>query len=328
MSRLGPKRKIAAVLSLAVGLAGMLTLSGARFAASQTTTLTADRVTGEIPWKEPWDPFWNTLPKVDVPLSAQNATPPMGGHRWTISARAVHDGTDLYLEVQWADGSRNLSVGRPQDFTDAVAVQWPAVASTSVPAICMGAPDATVNIWQWRAAWQADIERGFQGSVRTQYPNAAVDEYPFHGQDLYYPGRYAGNPFSILHRTSPVDNLVAGGFGSLTSDPDGALNGWGEWRNGQWRVVFVRPLSSGVEGSVQLRAPDLTDVTFAVWDGKAMERNGMKSVGNFIKLNLLTKEMSEPAAFPFWPVPFFAFAAVWAVFTFVLASREGRRRRA
>ena len=49
------------------------------------------------------------------------------------------------------------------------------------------------------------------------------------------------------------------------------------------------------------------------------------SVGNFIKLNLVTGEAKQPSTFPFWPLPFFMFAAVWAVFTFVLASRGGRK---
>ncbi len=321
------RKRVAAVLALAFGLAGILTVSGTRLAASEGTALTAMQTNDAVPVRDPFDPFWNKIPKIEVPLSAQQVTPPMGGNRWTLDARAVQDGTNLYVMVQWADGKPDRSVARPQDFTDAVAVQFPAVASQQVPAFCMGDPTATVNIWQWKAAWQADVSRGFQGGVKREYPNAESDRYPFHDDPTFYPGRYVGNPFSETRRTSPVDNLVAGGFGTLTADPTALVNGWGAWRNGMWRVVFRRPLSVGREGNVELAADDWTDVAFAVWDGSAGERDGMKSVANFVTLHLSSSPVKSAGAFPFWPAPFFLFVGGWAVLVWAIAVREGRRAR-
>lgn len=316
-------RRVAAVLALAAVLAGLLTVSGVRLAVSQGTTITAMRVAGPVPWRAPLDAFWDEIPMLDVPLSAQTTAQPMGGRRWTLKAGAVQDGSRIYIVTEWADASPDRSMGTVEEFTDAVAVQFPAVAGTQVPSFCMGDPTAGVNIWQWRAAWQADVNRGFP-SVRDTHPNVVVEMYPERG-DLYFPGRYLANPMSDTGRASAVDNLVAAGFGSLTADPLGSVTGWGAWRNGTWRVVFSRPLSVGREGNVELHPSDLTDVAFAVWDGGAGERNGMKSVANFVKLNLVTQEMEEASRFPWWPAPYFVFIGAWAGIVWMIAGRESRR---
>lgn len=318
--------RVAAVLLLSLGAAGALTASGTRLAASEGTVLTALRTDARVPADEPFASFWDRIPSVEIPLSAQQVTPPKGGHRWSMEARAVHDGQTLYILVAWPDSSPDRSVGRPTDFTDAVAVQFPAVAAQRVPAFCMGDPEATVNIWQWKAAWQADVHRGFQDIVANRYPRAVSDWYPFRGDMVFYPGRYVGNPFSEVDRESAVDNLVAAGFGTLTPDPMATVTGWGAWRDGTWRVVFSRPLQVGREGNVEFGIPDRSDVAFAVWDGAAEERDGVKSVANFVTLDLSGTLMESGAGWPWWPAPFFAFLAVWALVSGWVAARTGRRR--
>lgn len=288
-------------LLLCAAAALFLTTTGTRLAASQEAVLTANETDEEVPAAEPWDPFWDGLPQIDIPVSAQTVTPPMGGRGSTMSARAVHDGQTLFLLVEWSDPSADRSLGRTEDFTDAVAVQFPAAGGTRVPAFCMGDPTAEVNIWQWRAAWQADVNRGYRGSVRHTYPNAVVDAYPFPDDPLFQPGLEAGNPFSQTDRRSAVDNLIAGGFGTLTADPFAQVAGWGQWREGVWRVVFTRPLEVGREGNVELRRDTWTDVAFAIWDGAAEERDGMKSVANFIALDVEPEPLGT-GGFPEWPL--------------------------
>lgn len=275
------------VLGLAGGIAAALTLSGTRLAASQSSMILAMRAPGAVPWQEPWDPFWEDVPMVDLPLSAQQLVAPKGGGRFTLRAGAVHDAERVFVVLEWPDASPNRSMDRFEDFTDAAAVQFPAQAGVGVPAICMGAPDAAVNIWQWRAAWQADVERGVAGSVAGTYPRTVVDRYPFRDEDVFYPARALGNPFSDPERASAVDNLVAGGFGTLTADPLASVTGWGDWRDGTWRVVLSRALQVGREGSIELGLETPTDLAFAVWDGAARERDGMKSVSAFARLKLV-----------------------------------------
>ncbi len=310
--------------ALSLGLAGLLTASGTRLAASQGAAITALWTDEEVPVQEPWSEFWDRVPLVDVALSAQQTTPPMGGRRLTLRAGALEDRENLYLLVEWPDASPERSVTGVGEFSDAVAVQFPAQAGQRVPSFCMGDPQAQVNIWQWRAAWQADVARGFQSRLRRHYPGAVVDLYPFADEEVFFPGRALGNPLSDATRTSAVDNLVASGFGTLTPDPASDVTGWGAWQEGAWRVVFVRPLRVPRQGNVEFQPGTATDVAFAVWDGAAGERDGRKSVANFVTLQLPAAR-AERAGFPFWPVPFFLFLVLWAGFVAVVALREARR---
>lgn len=317
------RRSGVVAVAAAVALASLLTLTGTRIAVSQEVVLTA-RLAHDIPATEPWDTFWSEVPPAKVPLSAQAVTPPKGGRGLTMTARAVHDERSLYLLVEWADPTAERSVARTQDFSDAVAVELPESGATQVPAFCMGDPVAGVNIWQWRAAWQADMARSNAPSVSNRYPDAAVDEYPFGEDPAFAPGESLGNPVSDPQRTSAADNLVAAGFGSLTADPLAGVRGWGEWRDGRWRVVFSRPLAVARQGNAQLHTDSLTDVAFAVWDGAADERDGIKSVSNFVTMNLEPTPLSEGGGFTGWPLV--AVLAAWIAIAAYIVSYLPRTR--
>jgi len=313
-----PRRRALSLLGAVVVIAMALTVTGTRLAASQEPVLVAMRTDADVPVRDPWDPFWDEVPELSVALSAQQSVPPMGGRRLSVTARAVNDGENLFVAVEWADPQPDRSVGATEDFTDAVAVQFPASGATQVPAFCMGDPTAGVNIWQWRAAWQVDVAGGFQGHQGSLHPNGFVDMYPFDDDDTFAAGRAAGNPFSVLERTSPVDNLVAMGSGSLTADPMPLVNGWGAWRDGVWRVVFERPLSVGREGNVDLAADDYTDVAFAVWDGAAEERNGRKSVASFLALDVSPDPLGKEGGQALWPFVYLAIAVLWGAFVWMV----------
>ncbi len=320
----------AATLGVAAALAAVLSATGARLASSQVPTIAAFRVEGAaVPARDPWARFWDRVPLVDVALSAQTATPPMSGRRLTLRAGAVHDGERLYVLVEWPDARPDRDASGLRAFSDAAAVQFPAAGGQRIPAFCMGDPGATVNIWQWRAAWQADVRRGFRGTVEELYPGAVVDLYPFRGEEVFYPGRALGNPLSQVDRASAVDNLVAAGFGTLTPDPFPAVEGWGAWRGGRWRVVFSRPFSVGREGNVEFHVFGRTDVAFAVWDGGAGERDGMKSVSAFTALDVRDEALDLGPRFPYWPAPYFVVLALLALFGALGAAdlRRGRRWR-
>lgn len=274
--------RTAGALGVAVLAAGLLTAFDVRLAAPAEARLTALTSLGDVPAKEPFDSYWEDISPIEMPLSAQNVTPPHGGRQSTAWARAVHDGGNLYVLLEWTDSTASRSASRVQDFTDAAAVEFPADGSESVPALCMGDPTRSVNIWQWRAAWQEHPAFG----IREQYPNTVVDDYPFSDDPAFAPARDLGNPIAPGVHETAVDNLIAGGFGSLTSDEISPVDGVGEWRDGRWRVVFSRPLHVGREGNVELPTGTRTNLAFAVWDGSAEERNGMKSVSGFATLSV------------------------------------------
>jgi DMSO reductase family type II enzyme heme b subunit len=188
----------------------------------------------------------------------------------------------------------------------------------------MGDPTAGVNIWHWRAAWQRDVANAGAPSVDDRYPAAAVDGYPFSADPAYAPATALGNPVAIADRSSAADNLVAAGFGSLTPDPFAGVEAWGEWRDGRWRVVFARPLAAGREGNAELSADTWTDVAFAVWDGDAEERDGMKSVASFVTLDLEPEPLTAGGGFGEWPL--FLVLGAWILIAGFIATDLPRGR--
>ena len=90
------------------------------------------------------------------------------------------------------------------------------------------------------------------------------------------------------NRPSSIEDLVAQGLGTLTSQNRGSQNvrGHGQWSNNTWQVVFVRDLSSNEEGDVGLRPGGEVSVALAIWDGHTGDRNGQKSVTIWHRLKL------------------------------------------
>ncbi|MEE9197205.1 MAG: ethylbenzene dehydrogenase-related protein, partial [bacterium] len=282
--RITARWTVAGVTALALVGAMALTLSDMRLASSQTITLVAKRSEVEVPLGDPFDRVWKRANPVEAPLSAQNITPPKGGGDRTVTARALHDGERLYILMEWGDDSDDLLVSRQAEFSDAAAVQFPVTHGETVPSFCMGDPTSPVNIWQWKAAWQSDIEQGFV-DVQDAYPDMHVDFYPFEEEEVFSPARAVGNVFAQDDRTTAVDNLLAGSFGTLTQAPDQVVQGTGEWRDGTWRVVFARDLDVGEDYS-QFAEEESTNIAFAVWDGAKGERDGIKSVSQFLTLEV------------------------------------------
>lgn len=273
-----------AAVAAAVVLAVALTAADRRLVASQTVTLVAGRSEEAIPLDDPSASVWKRSVPIEVPLSAQRTVPPMGGGARTVTARALHDGTRLYIRVEWSDDTRDMAIDAVTDFSDAAAIEYPVAAGEQVPSFCMGNPDAPVNIWHWKGSWQADVERG-PIDIEDAYPNMAVDLYPFENEDTFYPPRAADNIPARVDRTSPVDNLLAGSFGTLSAAEDQMIQGKGEWHDGKWRVVFARDLQV-IGGYTQFSEGEKTNIAFAVWDGAKQERDGMKSVSTFVTLDV------------------------------------------
>jgi hypothetical protein len=166
----------------------------------------------------------------------------------------------------------------------------------------MGQQGGNVNIWHWKADWQAGLLA--RQSLQDTYPNVYVDYYPFaEAGDTIYAAAYAdttyltaeaaGNLLALPAHASPVEDLVAGGFGSLTSQPPEGQNvqGYGEWRDGVWRVIFSRSLRSDESDDIALSPDQVYAVAFAAWDGANGERNGAKATSQWVSL-----QFGAPAA--------------------------------
>lgn len=90
-----------------------------------------------------------------------------------------------------------------------------------------------------------------------------------------------------FRRASSVEDLVGGGFSTLTSKwQQGLVQGNGIWDKGHWKVVVKRALQRREPESAIFRPGPLQTVAFAVWNGGVGERGGQKAVAPWVQLVL------------------------------------------
>ncbi|MCK9496324.1 MAG: ethylbenzene dehydrogenase-related protein [Dehalococcoidia bacterium] len=251
------------------------------------THLVARRHGGELPG-DPDDRAWSRGRPWAVPLMVQNMVPPHAPELAVteLQVRALHNGERIAFLVEWEDDDED-AVDAMARFRDAVAVQLP-VDVAVIPGITMGALNQPVHIMQWRAAWQRDVDLGRQG-VQEAFPNRFKDAPPeeLMGEEAatqFYPAVVAKNPMARRDRTSPVEDLSAVGFGSLTAQDEQTATGRGVFERG-WHVILSTPLAAG-EHKTSLRPGVTTSVAFAVWDGGAGNRGSRKQWSNWTELEL------------------------------------------
>lgn len=295
------------LLGVALLFAAMLAWYRIPLASAQGLVLVAAATESDLSALTAGADVWQEATMVEVPLSAQNISRPMlpETNIKAVTARAVHNGRQLAMLVEWSDETQNDETVRVQDFRDSVAVQFAHLEGQ--PFFCMGQQGSNVNIWHWRSDWQAKIAANH--SIADSYPNMYVDYYPFaETADDMYGAKYndmnymtaqaAGNPMAASDLKTPVEDLNAGGFGSLTSQAVEGQNvqGSGEWVAGRWHAVFMRDLTSAEAEDVSFATGQVYSVAFAAWDGANGERNGEKSTSQWLSLQLAEAAGAAPVA--------------------------------
>ncbi|MCC6601942.1 MAG: hypothetical protein IT327_01965 [Anaerolineae bacterium] len=287
-----------------LALAGMLTFFKIPLAGSQGVTIAAAQVAGALPLDDVASAVWEEATAVSIPLSAQIVARPMfpDANVKAVDVRALYNDEQIAFLVTWEDETMDDTAVRVQDFADAVAIQFPLVEGQ--PFFCMGQQGGNVNIWHWKADWQAGLAT--RQDVDDVYPDMYVDGYTFADTEAgatapvssyedinYVPAMAADNLFASASYASPVEDLIAGSFGSLTSQPAEMQNvlGHGEFTDGKWRVIFARDLQSPAAEDAQFENNQVYQLAFAAWDGANEERNGQKSTSQWISLQL-----GEPSA--------------------------------
>jgi hypothetical protein len=283
------------VLSRAVAAGALAMLGAAPLAAQDAVVLHAGPVKDSTgPIVELDAAFWKDAPPMKVEMLPQTITDPKNPSPAVteLTVRAVHNGQWLAFLIEWADPTKSDRIVVDQ-FGDQVAVEMPVEYKPGeMPNPMMGAPGERVNIMQWRAAFQHDLDANEENGPTPAdlYPNIHVDIYPDDILRATDARAYTGavgvdNPISRPKR-SPVLEQMAEGFGTLTVLPQQQADGRGVWADGRWRVVITRPLAAGDKSSPNLGPGDRSLAAFAVWDGDAKEVGARKAWANWVELSL------------------------------------------
>lgn len=231
---------------------------------------------------DPADPAWRAAPQHVAKLLLQDMVEPRQLNATTpqIRVRAISDGRMVAFRLEWPDATRD-DLAVDSKFADAVAIQLPVTIEPNVPAPQMGEPGRRVEIAYWNAGWQAQVD-GRGNSITDLFPHASIDHYPFEAPPLknnpeaqrvmalrYAPARALGNPVAGP-RSSPVEDLIAEGPGTITSAPKPVSTGKRQRTPSGWAVVIARPHPAGLSGHVR------GQVALAVWDGAHAEVGARK----------------------------------------------------
>ena len=257
-------------------------------AAPAQAQLTAVRVPGAGPITDPTGAFWKRAKPVKVAMLPQTVTLPHHPEPAVkeLVVRAVHNGGWVAFLLEWKDPTISNKVIL-DNLGDQVAVQLPVNVKGPAPSPMMGNPGCRVNIMQWRAAFQRDLDYG-PPTVRDLYPNAWADVYPDEVLGAADARPYSGalgieNPIS-RGRATPVLDQMAEGWGTMTVKPDQHALGMGQWKDGLWHVVITRPLASDDLNAPQLTPGDRTVAGFAVWEGGYREVGARKAWAPWVPL--------------------------------------------
>jgi len=232
-------------------------------------TLEVLKVSGDVPVNAE-APVWSS-PKGPKQLTVELGPQMITNPKWPdpsikkVQIRAVQNGSDIAILLEWEDATQDNSYGYSERYTDQAAVMFPLEPGEETPLITMGNENQAVNIWQWKAAWEKDLQSHKGGGDR------AADGSPTEESSAL-----------PLDRVSPVEDLNAEGFSTLTIQDRQDVQGKGIWQDNRWRVVLRRSLQNSDSNDAQFNGS--AQMAVAVWNGANRERNGQKGLAGWILL--------------------------------------------
>ncbi|MFQ5672605.1 MAG: ethylbenzene dehydrogenase-related protein [Nitrospinales bacterium] len=286
---------------------------------ANATVIQALKVSGEIPLN-PGDPFWSNYgptkgKHVVIDMEPQMITNPMWPNpstKW-VNVKAATNGKEIAVRLEWIDPTRNDIMIQSQQYKDQAAIMFPVNQSGEEPPFTMGGDGERVNIWQWKATWNKEVagvagNGGMQdmedvykymamgsGSYYMYEPDGKlgspvskrttiVDYGMGKNEGVFNPARATGNILADASlRHSPVEDLNAEGFSTLTTQAHQDVEGKGNWDNNRWTVVIKRSLTTADSNDTQFTAGK-SPMAIAIWNGHNKERNGQKAVTQWHEL--------------------------------------------
>ena len=218
-----------------------------------TSQLKVKKFSGDIP-VSPDSKFWNSPQgpgKATVDLGPQLITNPQWPNPFVkkVFISVARTEKQIAVRLEWEDDSVDNGTGQSRLYTDQAAIMFPLNSNKEVPPITMGGEGFPVNIWQWKAVRQVTADAAQRDSTAS---------------------------------LSPVEDLNAEGFSTLTRQDEQNVSGKGLRTKKGWQVVFKRDLTNADEHDVQFTGS--TPVAVAIWNGGNRETNGQKGLAGWILL--------------------------------------------
>lgn len=239
-------------------------------------TLVAARV-AELP-ATPEAPGWFASQELEVVLA------PLWWHDAAVLGarlRALHDGRDLALRLEWSDATGELTFFGQASASDGAALQFSAAARPAL--FGMGAEGEPTTLLHWQALRVEDVVTALDWNdplghalapTRADGVRADVPRYE----------RLLGQ----LQPAEDVERIQVTGIESIlgATRERGSARAEARWSEGTWSVVFRRPLAGADESDVTFLPGGRVQLACAVWNGAGGDRGARKSISIWQELVL------------------------------------------
>lgn len=262
---------------------GTLIKPGAQERAGQEQhVLTPELSEGAIP-RDPSDEHWMQIESIYLPVT------PLWWRNDRIegvSLSTMRNREEIGLRLEWNDSTADVEQLSQKGFSDGAAIQFS--NAEDPPSFTMGSAGRECDIWYWRASTDPLIAGA---SLQTENKHSTpLDDHQLSEaiakDPVYLTATAAGNPVAPTAHAPSIQNLQAGGFGTLSPDGPGdqIIEGAAQRTSSGWAIVFVRRLQPTNPSDMVFDPSRPMHVGFAVWDGHNQDRNGQKSISIWHKL--------------------------------------------
>lgn len=207
------------------------------------------------------DPAWGEAERFYIPLVGQIVVSP----RWfdprveAVWVEALHDGSELALRVSWTDPSRS--------------------------------PDPRWGEWKTAVLEAMAPDEGEPVDPTAPHPDRLAVQFPTEiPEGMVRPYFLMGDgrtPVYLWQWNSDegATEALARGMASVSpldaSGGEGALAHEAAWEDGQWRVVFRRPLASAHDEGLTFEVGRAVPIAFSAWDGDHGETDTRRAVSSW-----------------------------------------------
>ena len=267
-------------------------LTGMAMAQEAIVAKKVDDVTKVTPTSKVWDSVKGTevdlYPQTTITLNDAKANAANAHDKAkAATAKAIYDGKNIAFLLIWPDGTRTVQSGyRSDSYADGFAVQLPETYSDvkKLPYIGMGSAGRSVVIHLQKAV-QPIFEPNGNGDVGMQQNVLSKPIFTKKQIQKYHAAQRK------LATADYQRAFVSEGFRSMTEIKDGSETFDAKMRydHRKWRGTLVRPLK---DAYVNLNSGAFP-VSFAVWDGARMQRDGLKRLSQWVPVKLEGKKGGE-----------------------------------